>query len=98
MAWKKVSTTVRVEAEADLGDADTEQLLQELIFRGLLRESEAEAIAERRKNDFAASAYLRLKADDFGVALDEIRRGRRIEALIHIERALGGEFIGRLAG
>lgn len=30
-------------------------------------------------------------------ARDEIMRGRRDEALIHIERALGGDFVGRLA-
>jgi hypothetical protein len=36
------------------------------------------------------------EARDLAEARDEMRRGRIGEALVHVERALGPEFIGRL--
>lgn len=98
MVWKKIKASTSVDVEIDIDEVDTPTLLQALLNRGALRESEAESIAERRENDFATSGYPPpLEADDLGIAVDEIRRGNRQEALIWIERALGGDFVGRLA-
>ncbi len=100
MAWKNRSTTTMVEIDedaddkfmsVDLEDFGNGQLLQELIDRKLITEEQAEDIVERD---------LSMVDIDYA-ALDEARatlcRGNRAEALFLLERALGGDFVGRLA-
>lgn len=57
MVWKKIKASTSVDVEIDIDEVDTPTLLQALLNRGALRESEAESIAERRENDFATSGY-----------------------------------------
>lgn len=87
--WKRCSTSVSVDVDLDLEDFDTNQLLQELINRQIINESTAAGLLSGRK---AATS-----AEDLLIASHEIILGHKTEALIHIERALGGNFIGRLA-
>lgn len=94
MAWKRRSTFNRVEVEAELNDFDTDQLLQALIDRRLITEAEAERVLSR-EGDAIAPTY-GLIADELALARHEIYVGRRDEALIHLERALGSPFVGRL--
>lgn len=85
--WKRRSTSASI--DFDLEDFDTEQLLQELINRKVITESTAVGLLVGRK---AAT-----NDEDLLIASHEIILGHKAEALIHIERALGGDFIGRLA-
>lgn len=95
MAWKRRSTCNRVEVEAELNDFDTDQLLQALIDRRAITEAEAERVLSRESD--AIKPTYGLVADEIALARHEIHIGRRDEALIHIERALGSPFLGRLA-
>lgn len=100
--WKRRSTeaSVMVDVDVDLEEFSPEQLLQELINREYLTEELALAIVAGRK-DTAATAGIKARLSsnraDLEHAEDEIRRGRRNEALIHIERYLGREWTGQLA-
>lgn len=90
--WKRRDTSADVRVEVDLDAFDTEQLLQELIHRKILTEGQAFALAKRE-----SKGTFDVGADDIEMARTEIMRGRRSEALIYIERALGHEFMGKLA-
>lgn len=94
MAWKRRSTTSSVNVDVDLCNFDVNELLQGIIDAGYLTETEAEAIAARKPNEFG-TAPLSL-AEHLNDARNEIRRHRPREALVHIEKALGNEFIGEL--
>lgn len=93
MAWKRQRTSRSIDVDVELSDFDPEQLLQGLINAGLLTEVEAVAIAARGGFKKTGENVL---SDEMQAARDEIYRGRRTEALIHLERALGHEWIGRL--
>ncbi|WP_428031531.1 hypothetical protein [Ancylobacter sp.] len=94
MPWKRRSTSVTVDTEVDLVDFDTGTLLQELINRKVISEPAAEKLLAR---DDTGLRLEPLETDELNVARYELVNGRRGEALVHIERALGPEFIGRLS-
>lgn len=93
MAWKRRSTSRSIDTEVELSDFDPEQLLQALINYGLLTEDEAAAVAARGDR---CSLLDEIAPTELEVARMDLRVGRRTDALIHLERALGNEFIGRL--
>ncbi|MCS0459487.1 hypothetical protein [Rhizobium favelukesii] len=97
MSWKRQRTSQRIDVEADLDDFDELQLLQALIDAKWISEDEAAAI-EKRAATIAASAAIFASggADDFQEATACLRRGNRHEALIHLERFLGRDWIGQL--
>jgi hypothetical protein len=94
MGWQRKSTTQETYVEIDLDDFEDDELLQELIDRNKITEAEAKAINARK--DFCAE---RIFPEPEGVktAREALLRGDKSEALIFIERALGRDFIGRLA-
>lgn len=97
MTWKRRSTSSRVTVE--LYEFEPGQLLQGLIEMRYISEDEAEAVLKRGKIKAEAepSIFKRERPDDeLDAAFHEITLGRRVEALIHLERALGREWIGRL--
>jgi NAD(P)H-hydrate repair Nnr-like enzyme with NAD(P)H-hydrate dehydratase domain len=103
MAWEKVKTTLKicreVDVELDLSEIENETLLQLLIEAEVLSEKEAEQLL-RRADDIVFGCGFGLDeidADEVEAARAELMAGRRGEALIHLERALGGDFTGRLA-
>ncbi|PTM61868.1 hypothetical protein [Phreatobacter oligotrophus] len=95
--WKRRSTSADVytTVEVDLDEFSDEQLLQELIDRGILTEGGAVALLNRPAGNAqpAASAG---GYPDLTRARDELAIGRRHEALIYVERYLGRDWIGRL--
>ena len=99
--WKRRSTCqdVSTSVEVDLDEFSTEQLLQELIDRDVITEGDAVAIVNADPNPLAARPCIAMlgPADELRTATHELRSGRRGEALIHIERFLGSEWIGRLS-
>ncbi|MCS0497901.1 hypothetical protein [Ancylobacter mangrovi] len=95
MVWKQRGTIERVQVEVDLSDFDTGQLLQELIDRQIIESADAEKLLAREKITVQGTAIS--PNDEICLARSELAIGRRSEALIHIERALGNDFIGRLA-
>ena len=100
MAWKPVPTTVEVETEIDAARLRTEVLLQVLVDRKIVSRREAEALLDREKSGGAKPFTLAaagIDRESLDLARDEARRGRRGEALLQLERALGGDFVGRLA-
>lgn len=96
-AWKTRRTYTSVDIE--LNDFDKEQLLQALIDANWLTEEEAAAIALRasrkskEKIPVVPDAAL---SEEYQIACDEMRSGRRHEAIVHVERYLGREWIGKL--
>lgn len=103
MAWKKVTTTLKVcrefTVEMDLTEIEAETLLQPLIDAELLSEKEAEQILRRAEDivDDLGFSTAEIDPDELEAARAELMGGRRGEALIHLELALGGDFTGRLA-
>ncbi len=95
MGWQRKSTTQETYVEIDLDDFEDDELLQELIDRKKITEAEAEAISLR--NEFGDMSIISSQPEDLETARDALSRGDRAEALIFIERALGRDFIGRLA-
>lgn len=100
MAWKRKPTSITVDAEVDLNSFSDAQLLQALIYSGLLTEDEAEAIL-RRASDKSTTKPAVLSSTSFDQDyLEDARRaawcGRKDEALHYIEHFLGREWIGRL--
>lgn len=95
MSWKRHSTSIRADVEVSLDEFSDEQLLQGLVDSKLITEPEAESIL--RRASITGLFRDRLLEDEFSIALHEITVGRRHEAMIHLERALGREWIGRLA-
>lgn len=99
--WKRRSTSSTTSVDVDLNDFDSEQLLQGLIDDKWITEDEAADIVARSKWSRGGSVgEVNLDGERFDrirLANHEILAGRRNEALHHIEEALGGDFIGRLA-
>lgn len=95
MAWKRRSTSISasVDVDLDLDEFDTGQLLQALVDAKAISESEAEAISKRSSLD---SSLPFSGEDELSIASQYIRRGNREEALIHLERFLGRDWIGAL--
>lgn len=81
---------VDVEVDVDLDDFDDKDLIEELVSRGTITKSQGKMIL--RGNPVKAGVDLA----EVEVATCEIRMGRKREALIHLERALGHDWIGRL--
>ena len=95
MGWKRKSTTESVDVEIDLDEFDSDSLLQELIDRNKITEAEAEAISLREK--LGVGRFLFPQPEDIETARHALSRSDMAEALIFVERALGRDFIGRLA-
>ena len=97
--WKRRSTSKSVYVETDLSDFDADQLLQALIDMGTISEAEAVAIKARGgfKSQEEGVPIIAMDADHVDDAWNELIRGRRAEALHHLERALGNQWIGRLS-
>lgn len=104
MAWKRqrTSQSVSVDADVDLDDFSEKQLLQALIDASWISEEEAEAIETRSSLKGAKTAIGALEKTDtlddaeLHEARDQLRRGNKSEALIHLERFLGRDWIGEL--
>lgn len=96
MAWKKQSTSISIDVDAYLDEFREEQLLQGLIDAKWISEQEAEAIRLRKATDDKRSVFQSSDADELDEARDNLRRGRKTEALIHLERFLGREWSGLL--
>ena len=101
MTWERRYTRREVETsvDVDLDDFDERELLQQLIDVGWLTEAEAVAITARasKKTESPVLDGARIDAVALDDALADITCGRRQEALIRLERALGREWVGRLA-
>lgn len=107
MKWKCHSTSesVSVDAKVDLDEFRTASLLQELVNRGIINETEAAALLAResekepspllRKN--VINAVGPIDEESLSVALEYAQRHNRAEALIHLERALGRDWNGMLS-
>lgn len=101
MVWKRKRTDTSVDVEVSLDEFDETQLLQALIDAKWIDEKEAEAIEKRAsrtavdsgKSIFSANVA---DAEELSEARDNLRRGRKAEALIHLERFLGREWSGML--
>lgn len=97
MAWKKQRTTVSVRVDTDLDDFSEEQMLQGLIDAGWITENEAEVITARKAADDKRTAIkIAGDEDELQEARDNLRRGNKSEAFIHLERFLGREWSGLL--
>lgn len=94
MAWRRQSTSTSV--DVDLDDFSTEQLLQALIDAKVISESEAESLSKRSAASERQNAFGVNDADELYTARQYLMRGNRDEALIHLERFLGREWIGAL--
>lgn len=96
--WKRQSTSRSSYVDVDLSDFDTEQLLQALIDDGAISEGEALAIKARGTvRGLDKPSVIGIEPDYVDDAWNEILRGRKGEALHCIERALGGQWLGRLS-
>ena len=93
--WKKRRTceSVATEVDVDLSEFDVGQLLQELLDRGVIDEAIACALLAREKPQLPDAGI----EDELSCAREELARGRASEAIIHIERLLGREWIGSLS-
>ena len=96
MAWKRRSTTTYTSIDVDLDGFDVEQLLQGLIDSHVLTEAEAEMIAAR-KPGAAANTLVLGEPDELSEARWHLAGGRKGEAVIHLERYLGREWLGVLS-
>ncbi len=84
----------------DLEEFETRDLLQELIDRDVIDEAAAQRLlAKEQENEPPSPPRPPIAPGDseFAAALDEMRCGRRREALVHLERALGGDWLGQLS-
>ncbi len=95
-AWRRQSTSRDVDVEVDLGDFSPKQLLQELIDDKMITEAEALAILKRSEGKDKAGAILDIESEPIDDAWNEVLRGRKAEALVLLERALGTVWIGKL--
>lgn len=96
MAWKIQRTSKSVSVDVELDDFSNEELLQGLIDSKWVTETEAEAIRIRSSKCASSSIFKSTDAEELDSARDELLRGRRSEALIHLERFLGREWQGVL--
>lgn len=97
MAWKRQYTSNSISVDVDLDEFDELELLQGLINAKWISETEAEAISKRAKTRDVKAIPMDADGAELSCALDCIRIGQKHEALIHLERFLGREFMGRLA-
>lgn len=96
--WKRRSTSRTACVDVDLSDFDTDQLLQALIDDGAISEGEALAIKARDGvRGLDKPSVIGIEPDHVDEAWNEIIRGRKREALHHIERALGNQWLGVLS-
>lgn len=97
MNWRRQSTSSHVEFEVELSEFSEPQLLQRLIDAGWLSGDEAAAIQKRAKsNDSYALPFSTFDPDHLHDAHRAIMRNNRSEALHHLERFLGRDWLGRL--
>lgn len=105
MAWKRQRTSqnVSVDADVDLDQFSEKQLLQALIDASWISEEEAEVIETRSSVKGAKTGIGTLEKaaaldedDELYEARTQLRRGNKSEALIHLERFLGRDWIGAL--
>lgn len=96
MTWKVQRTSQRIDVDANLDDFDELQLLQALIDAKWITEGEASVIQKRAATKEKANVFNSTDADELLEAGDHLRRGNRHEALIHLERFLGRDWIGAL--
>lgn len=97
-AWKRRSTSRTACVDVDLSDFDADQLLQALIDDGSISEGEAQAIKARGGvRGLDKPSVIGVEPDHVDEAWNEIIRGRKGEALYHIERALGSQWLGMLS-
>lgn len=80
------------DCDDELEIISTQDLLRELIERDVLTETEVTSILLGVAPNTVGGVD-----DPIGRARDELCRGNRTEAMIWLERALGGDFVGRLA-
>lgn len=102
MVWGPKSTMVEISSETkvdvDLSDFEADQLLQALIDNEVITKTEAEQLLDRvDDNPFEIDIRFLIDAGELEEARADLFSGRRAEAFIHLERALGGDFVGRLA-
>lgn len=97
MAWENQRTKSSAYIDVSLDEFDTPQLLQGLIDASAITKAEAEFILKRSKRDDATTPLI---GDAGLMSLDDARcellRGRKEEALRHVEEYLGREWIGVL--
>ncbi|MQU72373.1 hypothetical protein [Sinorhizobium meliloti] len=95
MAWRRQSTSVSV--DVDLDDFDEMQLLQGLIDAKWISQAEAEAIAARASiSERSINISTGADFDLLDRARQYLRMGNRQEAIIHLERFLGRDWMGAL--
>lgn len=88
-----------INVDIDISEFAPEQMLQGLVDAKWLSSDEMHLIAKRaedREKQPLRFSYGPLDLDEVDFAAAEIAAGRRAEALIHIERALGSNWIGVL--
>jgi hypothetical protein len=95
MGWERESTSTSIDIDVDLDEFKTEQLLQELMDRGVITEADAVALNSKKN---APKISLTVNHSFIADALDYKRRGNRHEALHMLERALGSEWLQYLTG
>ncbi|MGO8242993.1 hypothetical protein [Rhizobium johnstonii] len=98
MGWKRKDTSqnLSVYADIDLADFEEVQLVQALIDAKWLSEEEAEAIEKRASLKETRNIFVNSVDDELDEARTQLRRGNKSEALIHLERFLGRDWIGEL--
>jgi hypothetical protein len=85
-----------VDVDVDLDDFSEKQLLQGLVDAKWITEQEAEAIEKRQSTKQGGGILANPIDDELEEASSQLRRGNRSEALIHLERFLGRDWIGAL--
>lgn len=93
--WKHRRTSTQSYVDIELVDFDDDQLLQGLIDSGRITEEEATAILARSDKSVRIIKSAVTSPEELEWAVDEMRRGNPREAMIHLERFLGHDFIGR---
>lgn len=98
MAWKRQSTSKSVDIDVELDEFDECELLQALIDARWISEDEAFSIKARASSTDKKSPVLTSgpDAEELAEANYCIRRGMKGEAIIHLERFLGRDWIGAL--
>jgi hypothetical protein len=99
MARRRRSVTVNktvdvdVSVDVDLTDFEDDELLEEMERCGLI------SARQRQELDRIGQLDLTLDQYEYEFAVEEMRRGRRDEAVIHLERSLPSKiWMGALAG
>lgn len=85
MVARPVSTTVNVDVEVDLDDFDNDDLIQELLLRGVLTRADVDELDRRHSLTVEP---------DFPIEPADLQGPWRREALITLERWLGSAWNG----